>query len=138
MNTENNKIISEFMGLELEETPSGKFVYARNEFNNPNKGNDCQTNFYEANELCFHSDWNWLMEVVEKIENLQYFFNSAPFIDDEKGGLTGEYFCIIQYKTTNLSHCDYFIDVTGCSTKIQAVYNACVEFIKWYNDENNS
>jgi|LakMenE18May11ns_1017448.scaffolds.fasta_scaffold9792514_3 hypothetical protein len=132
MNTENNKIIAEFMGLELEETLSGKFVYARNEFNNPNKENDCQTNFYEANELCFHSDWNWLMEVVDKIESLGYISNQDSRICE--GSLKPIYYFRIfikHYKGQNVGY-------SKANTGIEAVYNACVEFIKWYNDENNS
>lgn len=58
----------------------------------------------------YHSDWNWLMEVVEKIESLE-----------ENNNLMD---C---FKQSN--------KVCGLPiyTKIEAVYNACIEFIKWYN-----
>jgi hypothetical protein len=63
----------------------------------------------------FDTDWNWLMQVVEKIEGLGYrveIVNSTSKIEPI------------------ITHSEYI-------TKIEAVYNACVEFVKWYNDENN-
>ena len=63
---EGNKLIAEFIGLELEETLEGLFVYARKE-QNPIKLNDIKTEFYEVNELQFHTSWDWLMPVIAKI-----------------------------------------------------------------------
>lgn len=123
MNTvENNKIIAEFMGLELEETISTKFVYARNEFNNPNKENDYQTNFYEEQELKYHYDWNWLMQVVEKIEGLR--------------NTDGD---VVAYVRFENQYCEIqLFDSIFCNegkTKIDAVYNTALEFINWYNQQ---
>ena len=58
------------------------------------------------------------MEVVEKIESLGYYVN-----------ITGTYVSIgaIESKTNPI-----FIEKDS-NIKIEAVYNACVEFIKWYN-----
>jgi hypothetical protein len=73
----------------------------------------------KENELCFHSDWNWLMEVVEKIESLGYDLFIETFeVRIEK------------YRET------LFRQHTKVSnqTKIKAVYNACLEFIEWYNE----
>jgi len=64
-NQENNKMIAEFMGLELEETLEGLFVYARKE-QSPIKLNDIRIEFYEVHELQYHKSWNWLMPVVKK------------------------------------------------------------------------
>lgn len=65
----------------------------------------------------YHADWNCLMEVVEKIEN--YNHGSTLFIiEDER--------CHVN------SQNGFEIDSVG-HTKKEAVYNACVEFIKWYN-----
>lgn len=113
MNIENNKIIAEFLGYELEETMNEKvFVYAIPTTNN-------NTDFFKPNELLFHSDWNWLMKVVEKIESLDYNFNITS------GDATAlHYHCAI-YQTSI-----YRIDGT---TKIQATYETVIEFIKWYN-----
>lgn len=119
MNTiENNKLIADFMGLELEETPSGKFVYARHEQNNPKKESDVQTNFYEDSELLYHFDFNWLIEVVEKIENI----GSGIEIYNN--------YCKIVYDNETI------VEIEENSKK-EAVYNACVEFINWYNQQEN-
>ena len=75
-----------------------------------------------ANKL--YNDWNSLMEVVEKIESLGYN------IDTMKVDIT-------KYQSSQF--CGIYIDgkriyTNYCETKIEAVYNACVEFIKWYNN----
>lgn len=62
----------------------------------------------------WHKDWNRLHEVIEKIESLNISVQIFPLR------------CVIR---------DYpkkFFDVLG-SSKIEAVYNAVVEFIKFYN-----
>jgi hypothetical protein len=62
----------------------------------------------------FDTDWNWLMQVVEKIESLGCrveIINSTSKIEPI------------------ITHSEYI-------TKIEAVYNACVEFVKWYNEQN--
>ena len=90
MNTENNRLIAEFMNCE-----------------NPQAWED---------DL-YSNDWNWLMEVVEKIESIkgtQIFINGIS--------------CEIMFKGRVISK--HF------NTKIEAVYNACIEFIKWYNNQN--
>ena len=57
----------------------------------------------------YDRDWNWLMEVVEKIFKDFYKLNSCPI-----------------YLKMN-------IEKALNEVNIEAVYNACVEFIKWYN-----
>ena len=68
-------------------------------------------------------NWNLLMEVVEKIESLNHWVEIA-------GGI--ENICLIG--SIN-SSCESFKIIA--KTKIEAVYNACVEFIKWYNEQKN-
>ena len=64
--------------------------------------------------LFFDKDWNWLMRVVEKIEKQAYI------------AIKG---CSVRIST--------IIDVSA-PTKIEAVYNAVVEFIQWYNKNNDN
>lgn len=59
-------------------------------------------------EFPFHKDWNWLMPVVYKCK----FINKLAY----KGSSIG-------YALSTL--------------QIQAVWNACVAFIEWYNKEND-
>ena len=120
---ENNKMIAEFLDWEFDglsetfETPFLKLV-------DPQAFGDEQFSCkLQDFELEFHSDWNWLMEVVEKIENLSkegetYMFSITKFS------------ARVTYKGSRI------VDLPIDNTKIEAVYNACVEFIKWYNEKN--
>ena len=73
-----------------------------------------------AEQLKFHKDWNWLMEVVGKIEEMADW--SLELLTTDKK----EYQMLIPLSNTNVI----------VETKIEAVYNACVEFIKWYNENS--
>ena len=63
---ENNKLIIDFLEVEYSSNddtyflPSFGFMNVRGEF---------QTDF-TIGKLKFHSDWNWLMEVVDRIESI--------------------------------------------------------------------
>lgn len=76
----------------------------------------------EVSELKFHSDWRWMMEVVEKIERLKHRITITTQIDD---------FCNVIF------HNPQFSFTQRNKRKIEAVYNACVEFIQWYNQNKN-
>ena len=59
-------------------------------------------------KACFHDDWNWLMPVINKCR---------------------------EESNTEDSHWEaIYYSLEGCD--IDEVYNAVVEFIKWYNEEN--
>ena len=73
----------------------------------------------------YNSDWNWLMPVVEKIESLGYFLH-IQFLRSEK---YKRQFCNI----TSSNH--EMISDSFAETKIQAVYNAVVGFINFYNTQ---
>ena len=115
---ENNKLIAEFLNWEFDdlsetfETPFLKLV-------EPHAFGDEQFSCkLQDFELEFHSNWNWLMQVVEKIEKLKCTVVIEKNICRiHKGGL-------------HFGHAYKF------ETKIEAVYNACLEFIKWYNEQN--
>lgn len=70
----------------------------------------------------YETSWNWLMPVVEKIEKLGY-------------GVTigmGMY-CVIQDDVTTDD-----IEFTGMEeSKILSTHKAVVEFINWYNKQDN-
>lgn len=73
------------------------------------------------NGLEYDSSWAWLMPVVEKIESL--FNNGVCVTIDNKS-------CFIV-----VTNCD-FSRYVASDSKIEAVYTNCVEFIKWYNEQN--
>ena len=93
---ENNRLIAEFIGMQ--ETDIGWYDFEEvlnNEYSNTFDG------------LYFHNDWNWLMEVLKEIDNLEI---EIP----EDSNLYG--------------------DITHglLSFDIEMTYEAVVEFIKWY------
>lgn len=105
-----------------------------------------------ANDLKYHSSWEWLMPVVEKIEMMgSNKFNDINTVlysrfeikhnhiklywsKDHKYQLFIE---VIQKgndsSSFGLSKKYIRIDVTKETTKLEAVWLACVEFIKFYN-----
>ena len=103
MRTNDNKLIAEFMGKEWHKSFfSDVFIISPSNIT------------YK-----FDSDWNWLMEVVKKIE----------FLGNDIA-ITNSY---IQIAFDNGNQ---FIVIEEVNVKIEATYNACVEFIKRYNHEN--
>lgn len=111
MNTqENNKLIAEFMGVYQDDKGYWGFT-------NTKEHQRWHTDrFVDATH--YHTDWNWLMDVVSKIESLGYWLNK----------IDGDYWIVND-------NGDTIIDNTEHSGGIIAVYNACVEFIKWHNKQ---
>ena len=111
--TEKNELLAEF--LEFEKEP---FYFNLKTGNYVKKENyDCDLDkiyLFVKNKkplisLLFHKDWNWLMKVVEKVLQI------CAEIDEME-----RYWCI-----------------TDAMPYIDNVYNACVEFVKWYNQQKN-
>ena len=82
--TDNNKLIAEFMGIELEETLHGLMVYAIViNRNNPLKENDIETDFFEPQELKYHTSWDWLIPVVQKLnEDVESSFIKTEYMSE--------------------------------------------------------
>ena len=111
---ENNKLIAEFLV-----NNEGNLVKIRDGVYSTIDDNEVPDDDLTINDLKYHSDWNWLMRVVEKIESIkgtQIFINGIS--------------CEIMFKGKVISK--HF------NTKIEAVYNACVTFIDWYNKQNKN
>ena len=85
-----NKLIAEFMGVE---TTDG-LVFQDN-------------NTHEFHPIKYHTSWDWLMPVVQKIED---------------------------YLADNVGKVGYFDECLN-SNDLEVRYQAVVEFIKTYNDE---
>ena len=112
---ENNKLIAEFMGVfdkilstgNIHSWSDAPFYYTTEDTKEKVIKNICKYSKYD-------SDWNWLMEVVEKC-----LVGEAEYNEDEAKKARRE------------------IYESLCNINISSVYNACVKFIKWYN-ENKS
>jgi hypothetical protein len=111
---ETNKLIAEFMGF-VESPTTNKYWTKRS-----SEG----FGIGELVDLKYNIDWNWLMEVVEKIENFGFEF----FIVESR--------CRIANNTDK--SIETIIDFEIIGTKIQATYKAVVEFIKWYNEQKSA
>lgn len=103
---ENNKMIAEFMGYENVGTLNNPmYDYYDNYF---------QDGSYVPHELCYHKSWDWLMPVVDKIEDM------------------GCEIVTTNGKCTISGANDYYGESIGKSRR-GATYDAIVEFINQYN-----
>lgn len=109
--TEGNILIAEFMGGKKLVNNDGLFTYW---------GPD---NFqHESGEyLKYHSSWDWLMPVVEKIESLYCLEVSIRKFD-----------CIVE--TSGLCRPRYFV-VRSSTRKIESAFGVVIDAIKWINDK---
>lgn len=123
---ENNKLIAEFMGFVADKSFEVRLVDGIN------------TSYYYYKDdvmylpevMEYNCSWDWLMEVVDKIESLP---------DEENNGVF--FFKIYQDSVIIFSNGDYInklIEVMGQGSRIKNVYQAVVEFIQLYNKANKS
>jgi hypothetical protein len=121
---ENNKLLAEFMGLT--QTEINYYYFPKFE------------RAFRLGDLKFHSDWNWLMEVVEKIESLEKPITNNPNLvgknEDYEVHIQGKHVKIYAHGEVTKEVVD--LRSSESNSKIEAVYNACIEFIKWYNENN--
>lgn len=90
-------------------------------------------------DMKFHQSFDWIMPVIEKIEekkagviiksqwnefNLRSFYQVS--ISIEEGEMSKDRKCIYNSRSIYRKN-------TDGDTKIEAIYKAVIEFIKWYN-----
>ena len=123
---ENNKLIAEFMGGIISSVP--------NLINLPQtigqssilcvKGSEGLPsgtyNVERINDLKYHSSWDWLMPIVEKIESLGYEF------------IIAESRCNINHNTDHSVEELFHIETVG--SKLDTTYQAVIQFIKNYKN----
>lgn len=114
--TENNKLIAEFMGFE--KTKSGN-LYIMPEGYEWERFLDVE-NYILPEQFLFHTSWDWLMSIVEKIEGLVSKFTIRIYT------LANTY--------TDVT-IDDIVNIELATSKIEAVYNAVIAFINWYNQQ---
>lgn len=119
---ENNKLIAEFMGAKYEINNSKLPI---NKLWLPMHG-ICKYNTIELGSgkvLKYHSSWDWLMPVVQKINIIDDYRFSIQIDTMDTTILDGKNNAII-FK----SDCKW-----NPNELINSVYEAIIEFIKWYN-----
>ena len=75
------------------------------------------TREYEVEDLEYHSSWDWLMPVVEKIADM----DNQGLFSSEDG-----------YDEIILIHC------TSILCHKRAVYDRVIQFIQWYNNQKQN
>ena len=110
---EGNKLIAEFMGaIPLEESsPLLKLEFGFHHM------------VMLPENMKFHSTWDWLMPVVEKIESTEKVLYCE--ITNNNCRIAQPY----PLKTIEIYNRD------GNKSKIEVVWEACVQFIKWHNEK---
>jgi len=128
MNTiENNKLIAEFMGFKFHDIDGSCYCVNGDKYIKPKS----LIRLDKGEKLEYDTSWDWLMPVVEKIESL-------PEVDE----FMIKYDSV--YKTIEVQILPSFKDSFEriCNfmpleePKIATVYNTCIEFIKWYNQQS--
>jgi hypothetical protein len=140
-----NKLIAEFMGWRPSVIEGGIKLYY---FPNSETGeytDTCKQESLYAME--YHKSWNWLMPVVEKVETTEY-----PLPEKYRRGFLKDETAYHIEIDTLYDPREEFKGWTGSvlfvhgnpifdpgirfKTKIEAMYNAVVGFIAWYNEQN--
>ena len=125
---EGNKLIAEFMEVKN---------FREYELNSKHKcliisDDDGFIDYVEGiNFLSYNDNWNRIMPVVEKIKKLEFEFNTfSDYTKTEKyrnevriSELSVDKYCRILIRNTDM---------------LDAIFNAVVEFIKWYNENKNN
>ncbi len=118
-----NKLCAEFLGYHFY---NKEITFGRSEESKPT----ILPNFIEINEkeyqlpsLKFHSDWNWIMEVVEAIEKLGYEFRG---------------WSNIYYIVDSKNNSDVVAEESGNLTKKEAVVQAINQFLIWYEQNKTT
>lgn len=109
---ESNKLIAEFMGAELD---GEDWHITGREWTVSNKR-------YPGN-LQYHTSWDWLMPVIEKIESHGCIVNISICL--------GRMCNIIKPTASPLQ-----IAISESNSLIDAVYDAATQFIQWHNQQS--
>tara|TARA_B110000977_G_C10706451_1_gene349481 strand:- start:214 stop:555 length:342 start_codon:yes stop_codon:yes gene_type:complete len=107
-----NKLIAEFM--EFHRDTEDLYL-----IDNYNLRSENQFQATYVREMKFHSSWDWLMPVVEKIENFGYEF------------IIVESRCYVKHNTDHSVEELFHIETIG--SKLDTTYDAVVQFINQYN-----
>lgn len=110
---EGNKLIAEFMGLHFHKIGWVDKYHI--------DGN------YECERLDYYGSWDWLMPVVEKIE-----IDCTCDVH-----IYGHYNWKESNRCSILDWKDNEIVSKSNDSKSQCVFDAVIEFIKWYNETQN-
>ena len=110
---EGNKLIAEFMGFEYDRSL-------------PAHGGGTLITF-SIKDVVYHASWDWLMPVVEKINEMEFSFE----IDTWVGVTVYDY--SKNFRPESLIEVLKEDEDGNKISTIKSVWLAVIEFIKWYN-----
>ncbi len=85
--------------------------------------------YFTPNEMQFHKSWDWLMPVVEKIEDFHNGIEYQVVIYEDE----------VEIIKKGNTHWQTIINISADgSGKLQNTYKAVVEFIKWFNEHKKT
>ena len=120
-------LIAEFMGYDTSRIVSELPVDDRGYYTDENG------KWVYIESLQYKRSWDHLMKVVEKIESLEVEIHGKPakfvvFIKNTD--------CTIRHEYRNITY-SFFSSRIKRKNKLEMVYGAVVEFIKWFNINKN-
>jgi hypothetical protein len=121
----NNKLVAEFM-MSLDEDG---VLYTPVLVWNPDGDRNFEWRDGDIESFFYNSSWDWLMPVVDKIE--EECSTELHFYSGLKGTGSAYYMTILGYKN------DYDRTYWG-KTRIKVVYKSIVKYIKWYKRNKQS
>lgn len=138
---DNNVLIINF--LECTINKHNEFIYPENMYHlyTPKSTFECETGIYDFTEyvsdLKFNTSYDWLMIVVDKIESINkdsFLHNVGIEISKNKIKVNYSVQASLIYTFGN-NYLEQAINKkTHYSNKLEALYNAVIYFIKWYNE----
>jgi len=156
--TEGNKLISEFMGYKFvtigyfgQPDETGWQIENRewmDKMDISNVGdyyvNVSKDTWFEAEDIQYHSSWDWLMPVVEKIESFwNPYYDNCIYNEHEFSAfeITNNYISIGTAGFKNdvrkefYWHEEILLKEKSDQLKRHLVFQACIQFIQWYNQQ---
>jgi hypothetical protein len=155
---EQNKLIAEFMGYEIvrigyydchdgDEWDETEWQVVNREWLDKMcidsvgdyVANVSENKIHEWEDVKYHSDWSWIMPVVEKIESVEVDQANEIIIRTSANVKIFHKACIIEYEPDEElgDQNDETTIMTKAETKMEAVYSAVIQFIQWYQDNQN-
>ena len=136
----NNKLIAEFMGISID----GDFAYIEDE------GSPLEEVFFinspleevmPINKLNYHTSWDWLMPVIEKIESLGYTFekNYQRVDKDWQSLIVKGNDILYQEFNKNSLQCSYYVVVEFIKENNKYICGSCGDNCNeyTYNEETD-
>ena len=131
--TENNKMIALFMGYKYHPHPEKDCGWRKEDGRSKLHGR----NYYLCRKHCdlrYYNSYEWIMEVVDRIETMEYMQSNTMSFMPMFFSVTIER----NFVVANIGNSPIKETYSRKENKIKSIYNCVVEFIKWHNGSKKS